>query len=216
MDPLRMVPISALARRHRARSSAAGGPGQEGPIGMSAVESMVKPWYREPWPWVLIALPATVVVAAVVTAIIAFRGDDGVVAADYYKRGLAINEELSRSRLAASLGIEAELQISGIEPGDSVTVRLHAAQPLPPDAALRVRLVHPGRGGADRTAMLSRAGVAQDGRSAEYVGGWADAAPVLGRPAWQVVLETKQWRLDGDAVLEDGRVAKAFRLKAGR
>jgi hypothetical protein len=108
------------------------------------------------------------------------------------------------------------LRVGGIEPGDSVTVRLHATQRLLPDAALRVRLVHPGRGGADRTAMLSRTGVTDDGRSAEYMGSWGEAAPVAAQPTWQVVLETKQWRLDGDAVLEDGRVATAFRLKAGR
>lgn len=178
--------------------------------------AMVKPWYREPWPWVLIALPAIAVVGGITTAVIAFRGADGVVAADYYKRGLAINEELSRSRLAATLGIEAQIRIGGIEPGDGVGIRLIAAQPLPPEAALRVRLVHPGRSGADRVALLARANVADDGRSVEYWGNWGEAAPVAGHPAWQLVLETKQWRIDGDAALEDGRVAREFRIAAKR
>ena len=39
-----------------------------------------KPWYREPWPWLLMAGPAIVVVAGVTTAVIAFRGADGLVA----------------------------------------------------------------------------------------------------------------------------------------
>ena len=43
-----------------------------------------KPWYREPWPWIIMAGPATVVVAGVATAVIAFRGADGLVADDYY------------------------------------------------------------------------------------------------------------------------------------
>ncbi|GAB4476184.1 MAG: hypothetical protein OHK0044_21920 [Burkholderiaceae bacterium] len=177
---------------------------------------MARPWYREPWPWLLIALPAAVVVGGIVTAVIAFRGADGVVAADYYKRGLAINEELSRSRLAAALGIEAELRIGGVEPGDAVDVRLTAERALPPEAALRVHLVHPGRGGADRSAVLARVGIGIDGRSAEYMGSWGEAAAVTRQPAWRVVIETAQWRLDGDAVMEDGRPAKVFRVGAQR
>lgn len=178
--------------------------------------AMAKPWYREPWPWFLMALPAAAVVGGIVTAVIAFRGADGVVAADYYKRGLAINEELSRSRLAAALGIEAELRLGGLEPGDFVGVRLVAAQALPPEAALRVRLVHPGRSGADRSAVLARVGTADAGRSAEYAGSWGEAGPVARQPVWRIVVETAQWRIDGDAMMEDGRLARVFRLAAKR
>lgn len=177
---------------------------------------MAKPWYREPWPWLLMALPAAAVAGGIVTAIIAFRSADGVVAADYYKRGLAINEELSRSRLAAALGIEAEVRIGGIEPGDLVGVRLVAARALPPEAALRVRLVHPGRSGADREAVLARTGADPAGRSAEYAGSWGEAAAVGGRPAWQIVVESAQWRLDGDVPMQDGRPARQFRVTAVR
>ncbi len=177
---------------------------------------MAKPWYREPWPWLLMALPAAAVVGGIVTAVIAFRGADGVVAADYYRRGLAINEELSRSRRAAALGIEAELRIGGIEPGDPVGVRLVAAQALPPEAALRVRLVHPGRSGADRSALLARVGASVDGRTAEYAGSWGEAGPVGRQPTWRIVIESAQWRIDGDAVMEDAHIAKVFRIAAKR
>jgi len=39
-----------------------------------------KPWYREPWPWILMSGPAVVVVAGTVTAVIAIRTADPVVA----------------------------------------------------------------------------------------------------------------------------------------
>ena len=39
-----------------------------------------KPWYRHPWPWILMAGPAVVVVAGALTAIIAFQGADPLVA----------------------------------------------------------------------------------------------------------------------------------------
>jgi hypothetical protein len=35
-----------------------------------------KPWYREPWPWVAIAIPATAVLMGVTTLIIAISNPD--------------------------------------------------------------------------------------------------------------------------------------------
>ena len=52
------------------------------------------PWYRQFWPWFLIALPACVVIAAIATALIASRHADDLVADSYYKDGLAINRRL--------------------------------------------------------------------------------------------------------------------------
>jgi hypothetical protein len=59
----------------------------------------MKPWYREPWPWILMSGPAVVVVAGVATAWIAFATADSLVAEDYYKRGLTINDRLACERL---------------------------------------------------------------------------------------------------------------------
>ena len=46
----------------------------------------------------LAAGPAVVVVASLVSAWIAIRSDDGLVAEDYYKRGLLINKKLENLR----------------------------------------------------------------------------------------------------------------------
>ena len=35
-----------------------------------------RPWYREPWPWVLIALPLSAVIASLVTLWIALSNPD--------------------------------------------------------------------------------------------------------------------------------------------
>ena len=58
--------------------------------------SRAQPWYREPWPWILMSGPAAVIVAGAVTTWMAFASADGLVADDYYKRGLAINAVLKR------------------------------------------------------------------------------------------------------------------------
>jgi len=172
------------------------------------------PWYRQRWPWLLMLPPLAAVIGGVVTIVLAVRSNDGVVADDYYKRGLAINAELSRSQRAAELELTAEVQAGGEAAGDSVYVRVSSAgQGVPPEAALRIRLVHPGRSGADRIAMLSRVSSEPDGRSAEYRGTWDAAAELHAAVAWRVVVEGREWRLDGGIAAGE---ARAFRLVAGR
>jgi hypothetical protein len=170
------------------------------------------PWYRQGWPWFLLALPAAAVIGGIATTVLAVRSNDGVVAADYYKRGLAINEELSRRERAVALGVAVEFGAEGLRPGDAVRMHVRAEQPLPPEATLQVRLVHPGRSGADRTALLARIGASADGRSATYSGAWADAGAgggVPARVAWLLVVESAAWRIDGGADAAEGGALRA-------
>ncbi len=109
-----------------------------------------EPWYRQFWPWFLIALPATVVVAAFTTLYIANRHSDDVVVADYYKEGLAINRRLARNHLAEQLGISAELQAEA----STITVRLSGEFH---GSSLRLYLSHPMEADRDQVVMLSRA-----------------------------------------------------------
>ncbi|GAB3767128.1 hypothetical protein GCM10028796_27770 [Ramlibacter monticola] len=53
------------------------------------------PWWKYGHVWLLIAGPATVVVAGFVTAWIAVKSPDPVVEADYYRRGIEINKTLA-------------------------------------------------------------------------------------------------------------------------
>ena len=64
---------------------------------------MNRPWYREPWPWILMAPPAAAVIAGAATVWIAVGSADGLVADDYYKRGLAINQVLALNNGAWAL-----------------------------------------------------------------------------------------------------------------
>jgi hypothetical protein len=180
----------------------------EHPMNAAAV-----PWYRQRWPWLLMVPPLAAVIGGIVTVTLAVKSDDGVVVADYYKRGLAINAELSRSQRAAELGLVAEVKASGEASGDSVHVRLTGERSVPAEAALRIRLVHPGRGGADRIAILSRVSAEADGSSAEYRGAWDQASELHAPVAWRVLLEGREWRLDGGIAAGE---AGAFRLVAGR
>ncbi|MCF6192898.1 MAG: FixH family protein [Kangiellaceae bacterium] len=70
-----------------------------------------QPWYKQGWPWALIAIPFFTVIAGVTTFIIANNTSDSLVQDDYYKKGLAINSNLDRISLAATLSLLAKIEI---------------------------------------------------------------------------------------------------------
>ena len=143
------------------------------------------PWYRQRWPWILMAGPAAVLVAGAITTWIAFSTSDGLVAQDYYKQGLAVNKVLAKEEAAARLGLEARIEL----PGDRhrIVVNLSGAQP----PELRVRFAHATRSGFDLALGLIRVG---EGRY--------EAAVPQDLPAgrWKVQIETAKgdWRLAGE------------------
>lgn len=72
-------------------------------------------WYREPWAWLVFILPFTAVVAGIATYIIANNDPDTLVIGDYYKKGKAINIEVSKIKQAQKLGIKFALQFTNNE-----------------------------------------------------------------------------------------------------
>lgn len=77
-----------------------------------AIDSLdLQPWYKQFWPWFLISLPATIVVAGIAMIIMAVRSPFAMVEDNYYKAGLGINEDLAASELARTLGISAAVTL---------------------------------------------------------------------------------------------------------
>ena len=146
--------------------------------------STSKPWYREPWPWFLISLPATAVIAGVTTVWIAYQSADGLVVGDYYKAGLAINQTLARDDAARAMALSATLQS-----GDgALALTLAGRLPAYPDR-LSLTLAHPTRQGLDQTLVLSHAGS----------GHYRTLLPVMPAGKWHVQLAdtASTWRLSG-------------------
>ncbi|HET7763979.1 MAG TPA: FixH family protein [Burkholderiales bacterium] len=141
-----------------------------------------RPWHREPWVWFVVALPAVAVAASFAALGLAIATDDGVVADDYYRRGLAVNQVLRREARARELHLAASADLAG----DRVTVSLRGTTAPPP--GLRLRLVHPTRSGRDQTVLLRASGSAYEGR----------LAPLNGEPRLLVLEdEGSTWRLTG-------------------
>ena len=70
------------------------------------IDSQIVPWYKQRWPWLLIAGPAFVIIAGAVTVWLAVVSNDGLVVDDYYKQGLAVNQRLHRDQQASTLGFD--------------------------------------------------------------------------------------------------------------
>ena len=63
-------------------------------------ESVVAPWYRQLWPWLIIAPPLASVIAGVALLWTAIASNDGLVTPDYYRKGIEINRRLSAEQAA--------------------------------------------------------------------------------------------------------------------
>jgi hypothetical protein len=144
---------------------------------------MSKPWYREPWPWIIMSGPAVVLFAGAATIWIAFASADGLVAEDYYKQGLGINKVLAREDAARTRGIDAAVTL---RPG-----RLQVALTGEAPEVVFVHLAHGTRAGHDLRLRLART------RGGQYEA----ELPPLPAGRWRVVIEDAQgrWRLAREA-----------------
>lgn len=141
------------------------------------------PWYRQFWPWFLIALPASVVVAGLSTVYIANQGADDLVVDDYYKNGLAINRKLEKKQRATDMGISAQLLFS------EQSVSITTAGPVIA-GELHLLLSHPLEADRDFNVILSRIGPNLYRGELQH--------PIAARWHWTLELRAPTgWRLDG-------------------
>ena len=148
-----------------------------------------EPWYRQFWPWFLIMLPGTVVVAGISMIFIANEGADDLVVDEYYKDGLAINRKLEKKELATQLGISASMMISG----DQIVVA--TTGPVTQNQ-LKLLMSHPLESDQDFEVMLVQS------VPGEYRGRLSNT--VAPRWHWALMSEGEQaWRLDGSLTAAD-------------
>lgn len=144
----------------------------------------MRPWYKQFWPWFLIVLPGTAVVATLYTVIIANQYADDLVIDDYYKEGLAINQQLERQNRATSLELTAKLSHTQRQLDIRIEGRIEAPQ-------LRLLLSHAMESDRDFAVPVQRVGQ----------GRYRVLLPQILKGRWHWTLDegvSSDWRLDGD------------------
>lgn len=156
---------------------------------------------REPLVWLVVLIPLSAVLMGVVTIVLSIASFDGLVADDYYRRGLEINRTLARDDAAANLALSARLEL---DPAlGTIALELAGNEHFAPPPALDLRLFHATRSGFDRHVVLRASGA-----SRHYRGDGLALAP----GHWYVQLDADEWRLTGS--LDAPRERRVLRLAA--
>ena len=86
---------------------------------------MNNPWYKEFWPWFLIAVPIITFTMGGVLLKLAVSTEDSLVVDDYYKEGKAINARLDKEAIAKKMNITTDLTIND----GSIALQFHSGIP---------------------------------------------------------------------------------------
>jgi uncharacterized protein len=146
-----------------------------------------KPWYKQLWPWMLIAIPVLTAVKAVHTVVLMQQHSPDLVVDDYYKAGRAINVQLAKYREAALRNLQASILIAG----NRAIVRFSANETL--DDTIHLDFYHPTLAAQDFALDAERSG------ELLYVA----TLPVSPDGKWQLVVSdaSKEWKLRATLIL---------------
>lgn len=161
-----------------------------------------QPWYKEPWPWLLAAGPAVVVIAGFITLYLAITRGDSVVKDDYYKDGKHF--ELATGRDAAAQQRQIRAQILLNDSGDRARVLVNGD--VDPTVPLQLLWIHPTQEARDQTVPLTPLDSAADNQNSVRL---YEAAfqPLPHSEHWYVRIEDtqQQWRVQSDWHSQDAR-----------
>lgn len=113
-----------------------------------------KPWYSHPLVWMMIAIPFSAVIMGVILIWLAVDTDDGLVADDYYKQGLAINSVIIRDKQAAQLQLSAVIEFDNTEKVINLTFDKGLLESYP--ETMQLNLQHATRANSDVSVSLNR------------------------------------------------------------
>ena len=120
-----------------------------------------KPWYRQFWPWFIIALPASAVVGGLTTVWIAMQTSDSLVLQSEDGVRNASDRRVAAERFASQLGLAALLDIDLSTGVVRAVMRSGDLDEIP--ASLNLELSHPAFADRDVALTLSKAPPDEDG-----------------------------------------------------
>ncbi|MFN6972144.1 MAG: FixH family protein [Rheinheimera sp.] len=155
---------------------------------------LVKPWYKQVWPWVLIAIPFATMLKAVHSVYLMNQQSPDLIVDDYYREGRAINMNLAKYREAASRNLQANILVAA----NKAILKFESSPIL--DATLQLRFVHNTVAAYDFEVKAERSGenlyVAELPRT------------VTGK--WNLIVtdQTEQWKLRASFLLPQNEAIK--------
>jgi len=111
------------------------------------------PWYRQPWPWLLMIPPVGAMIGGILTLILAIESPHAMVVDNYYKEGLAINQQKYRLDTAMAEHLGALLRSDG----KHLTLMLDGDVQAG-DSNLTLQFIHATRAELDRSVQLKALG----------------------------------------------------------
>lgn len=150
-----------------------------------------QPWYRQFWPWFVIMLPATAVVASLYTLSIAMRSEDSLVVDAGRSVSTATEQALAAEDRARELGLTASVSVDLQSGALSATLSSPATPPSP--EAMQLNFSHPAFADRDLALTLNRAMPNAAGEPQ-----WVGHLVQVPKGRWYVVLQADdEWRLNG-------------------
>ena len=150
-----------------------------------------QPWYRQFWPWFIIALPASAVVAGLTTVWISMQTTDSLVIASDDGMQIVAERRLNAEQLAAELNLAALIEVNLDTGAVQVAMRSGDFESVP--AALELELSHPAFADRDQLISLHRALPDAAGNPI-----WTGHFVNVPDGRWYVTLKSgDNWRLSG-------------------
>ena len=145
---------------------------------------MSLPWYKQFWPWFLMAFPLSAVIAGFTTLFIFLGQQPVMVVDDYYKKGKAINFQKDKQNAALVMKLEATLDFGQAQ---TLFVKFPSGSENLDGSALTIHFYHTTLAHKDFSVMAIR-----DGRD-QYIANLEQH--MVGK--WQVSIEPHdaKWRL---------------------
>ena len=143
------------------------------------------PWYKEPWPFILISITGLGVVAGSTLAYIGLSNPPEIVRGEFGSLAKFITEDDSRIQEARALGLVGRLGLDG----ETILLSLSASDLSSLPEQLMVQFQHPASSAGDSVAMLVHHG------GGEYRGPYTE--PPHARAHVRVTDLTQNWSLAG-------------------
>ena len=155
-------------------------------------EHDAKPWYRQFWPWFLICLPASAVIASLYTVSLAVRTTDSLVVSAEDGMDIVAERHRRAEREARLLGLQAELHIDTVTGAVVATITADKAVDWP--KSVELLFSHPAFAYRDQTITLTASMPDADGNPT-----WSGHFTAVPEGRWYVVLNDGDlWRIGGN------------------